>query len=55
MSGTLTLAHTEDRWTLSGKNVRVGRSERESAFDVAWQEAPTGLLNMRVHCQLSAR
>ena len=49
MSGTLTLTHSEDRWTLTGKNVRVGRNERESAFDVAWQEAPAGLLNMRVH------
>jgi uncharacterized protein (TIGR02099 family) len=49
MSGALTLVHTEDRWTLTGQHVRVGRGERESAFDVAWQEAQAGLLSMQVH------
>jgi uncharacterized protein (TIGR02099 family) len=49
MSGAMTLLHTQDRWSLTGQRVRVGRRERESAFDVTWQESQAGLLNMRVH------
>jgi uncharacterized protein (TIGR02099 family) len=49
MSGAMTLVHTQDRWSLSGQRVRVGRRDRESAFDVTWQDAQAGLLNMRVH------
>ena len=48
MSGALALARTGDRWSLVGKRVRVGRRERESAFDVNWQETPAGLLSVRV-------
>ncbi len=47
MSGTLNLVHTADRWSLSGQRVRTGSREPESAFDVSWQEAPGGLLNVR--------
>ncbi|HEY2782203.1 MAG TPA: YhdP family protein [Steroidobacteraceae bacterium] len=47
MSGALALAHDGDRWSLAGKRVRVGRLERESAFDVSWQQTPAGLLNLR--------
>jgi len=47
MSGALSLVHTGDRWSLSGQRVRVGRRERESAFEVGWQEAQAGLLNVR--------
>jgi uncharacterized protein (TIGR02099 family) len=47
MSCTLSLAHTGDRWSLSGQHVRVGARERESAFDVDWQETQAGLLNVR--------
>jgi uncharacterized protein (TIGR02099 family) len=46
MSGALTLTHAGDRWSLSGRRVRVGRREPESAFDVGWQEAQAGLLNV---------
>jgi uncharacterized protein (TIGR02099 family) len=49
MSGALTLVHTQDRWSLTGQRVRVGRRDRESAFDVTWRDSPAGLLNMRVH------
>ncbi|MEO7207264.1 MAG: YhdP family protein, partial [Steroidobacteraceae bacterium] len=49
MSGALTLTHTGDQWSLSGRRVRVGRREPESAFDAAWQETPSGLLNVRGH------
>jgi uncharacterized protein (TIGR02099 family) len=47
MSGALTLLHTGDRWDLSGKRVRVGRGDPESAFDVSWQESASGLLSVR--------
>ncbi len=48
MSGALALARSGDRWSLVGKRVRVGRRERESAFDVGWQETPAGLMSVRV-------
>ncbi|HEY6621283.1 MAG TPA: YhdP family protein [Steroidobacteraceae bacterium] len=47
MSGALTLTHSADQWSLSGRRVRVGRREPESAFDVSWRETPGGLLNVR--------
>jgi uncharacterized protein (TIGR02099 family) len=47
MSASLSLAHTGDRWSLSGRRVRVGGRERESAFEIVWQEAEAGLLNVR--------
>jgi uncharacterized protein (TIGR02099 family) len=47
MSGALTLTHNGDRWSLAGKRVRVGRRDPESAFDVAWEENASGLMNMR--------
>jgi uncharacterized protein (TIGR02099 family) len=46
MNGALTLVHTGDRWSLTGKRVRVGRDDPESAFDVNWQEGADGLLNV---------
>ncbi|HXP65822.1 MAG TPA: hypothetical protein VN815_10135, partial [Steroidobacteraceae bacterium] len=49
MSGSLTLVHSQDRWSLTGQRVRVGRRDRESAFDAVWQDSPAGLLNMQVH------
>ncbi|HEX3914941.1 MAG TPA: YhdP family protein [Steroidobacteraceae bacterium] len=47
MSGSLSLVHAGDRWSLAGEHVRVGRDEPESAFDVAWRESPAGLLSVR--------
>ncbi len=47
MSGALTLTHAGDHWSLSGRRVRVGRREPQSAFDVGWQEAQGGLLSVR--------
>jgi uncharacterized protein (TIGR02099 family) len=47
MSGSLSLTHSGDQWSLSGRRVRVGRREPESAFDVGWQETQGGLLNVR--------
>jgi uncharacterized protein (TIGR02099 family) len=49
MNGALSLVHTADRWSLTGRRVRVGRSDPESAFEVNWQEADGGLLNVRTH------
>jgi uncharacterized protein (TIGR02099 family) len=46
MSGALALARSGDHWSLVGKRVRVGRHERESAFDVGWQETPAGMLSV---------
>ena len=47
MSGALTLTHAGDQWSLRGQRVRVARREPESAFDIGWQEAPGGLMNLR--------
>jgi uncharacterized protein (TIGR02099 family) len=47
MSGALSMAHSGDRWSLSGKGVRVGRGDPESAFDVSWRASDAGLLEMR--------
>jgi uncharacterized protein (TIGR02099 family) len=49
MSGALALARDGDRWSLTGKRVRVGRRDPESAFDVSWRESAAGLLS--VHAQ----
>ncbi len=47
MSGALALTHGGDQWSLSGRRVRVGRREPESAFDVSWQETQGGLLRVQ--------
>ena len=47
MNGALTLVHTGDLWSLTGKRVRVGRRDPESAFEVSWQEGEAGLLSVR--------
>jgi len=46
MNGALTLVRTGDLWSLTGKRVRVGRRDPESAFEVSWQEGEAGLLNV---------
>jgi len=47
MNGALTLVHAGDLWSLTGKRVRVGRRDPESAFEINWQEGEAGLLNVR--------
>jgi uncharacterized protein (TIGR02099 family) len=47
MNGALTLVHTGDLWSLTGRRVRVARSDPESAFEVSWQESEAGLLSVR--------
>jgi uncharacterized protein (TIGR02099 family) len=46
MNGALTLVHSGDHWSLTGKRVRVGSGDPESAFDINWQESAAGLLNV---------
>ncbi|HEY2676531.1 MAG TPA: YhdP family protein [Steroidobacteraceae bacterium] len=46
MSGDLSFTHSADRWSLSGKRVRVGRADPESAFDVSWRQGDDGLVNL---------
>jgi uncharacterized protein (TIGR02099 family) len=46
MNGALTLVHTGDLWSLTGKRVRVGRRDPESAFEVSWLESEAGLLSV---------
>ena len=47
MSAALSFVHSGERWTLSGKHVRVARSDPESAFDVSWRGSDSGLLELR--------
>jgi len=48
MSGALRLLHSVDGWDLTGKRVRVARSDPESAFEFSWREGDGGLLGFRV-------
>ena len=50
ISGSLTLDHADDRWTLQGRDVRAVQSrhrEPVSQFDVRWRSSPAGLLELR--------
>jgi len=50
ISGALSVAHSSDRWTLSGKRVqavRQGHRDPDSEFDVGWRGGESGLLELR--------
>ena len=50
VSGALSLAHTADRWTLTGRRLRAvsaGRNDPDSEFDVSWRENQAGMLELR--------
>jgi uncharacterized protein (TIGR02099 family) len=50
ISGALSMIHTGDRWTLTGKRmraVRQGRRDPESQFDASWRSSDAGLLDVR--------
>src|SRR3984957_3265987 len=50
ISGALSVVHTGDRWSLSGRRVRAVRSGRldpDSQFDVSWRGGDAGLLDLR--------
>jgi uncharacterized protein (TIGR02099 family) len=46
MNGSLTLLHSGERWSVSGKHVRAARSDPESAFDVSWRATEAGLMDL---------
>jgi uncharacterized protein (TIGR02099 family) len=49
VSGALTLAHTADRWTLSGRRLRAvsaGRQDPDSEFEASWRENAAGMLDL---------
>jgi uncharacterized protein (TIGR02099 family) len=50
ISGALSLIHSGDRWSLSGRHVsakRAGRSDPDSQFDASWRGGDAGLLELR--------
>jgi uncharacterized protein (TIGR02099 family) len=50
ISGALSIVHTGDRWSLSGRRVqavRSGRRDPDSQFDVSWRGGGAGLLDLR--------
>ncbi len=50
ISGALSVLHTGDRWTLSGKGVRAaraGRSDPDSRFEVSWRNGAAGFFDLR--------
>jgi uncharacterized protein (TIGR02099 family) len=50
VSGDVTLDHTQDRWTLSGRRVLARRADMKdplSQFDVTWRNGDSGLLELR--------
>jgi uncharacterized protein (TIGR02099 family) len=46
MNGSLSLVHSGESWSLSGKHVRAARGDPESAFDVTWRGTEGGLLEL---------
>jgi uncharacterized protein (TIGR02099 family) len=49
IAGALTVAHSEDRWTLLGRRVHAQRGERrdpDSEFDVNWRASDSGLTEL---------
>jgi uncharacterized protein (TIGR02099 family) len=50
IGGALSMVHSADRWTLSGKRVRAlrqGRRDPDSEFSVSWRGGDSGLLDLR--------
>jgi uncharacterized protein (TIGR02099 family) len=53
VSGVLSVIHTGDRWTLSGRRVRTVRAglrnpDPDSQFDATWRSGDAGLVDLRV-------
>ena len=49
VSGSLSLAHAGDRWTLAGRRLRAvtaGRRDPDSEFDASWRESDAGMLEL---------
>ena len=50
ITGAFSIAHSGDRWTLSGRRVRAlraGHRDPDSDFDVSWRAGEAGLLELR--------
>jgi uncharacterized protein (TIGR02099 family) len=50
IGGLVTLEHTQDRWTLSGRRILARRADTKdplSQFDVTWRSSDAGLLELR--------
>ena len=50
ISGVLSIIHSGDRWSLSGRRVsalRSGRRDPDSEFDASWRGSEAGLLDLR--------
>jgi uncharacterized protein (TIGR02099 family) len=50
ITGSLTIVHTGDRWTLAARRVRAeraGRRDPDSQFDASWRGGDEGLLELR--------
>jgi len=50
LSGALSLAHTADRWMLTGRRlsaVSAGRKDPDSEFEASWRENEAGMLELR--------
>jgi uncharacterized protein (TIGR02099 family) len=51
ISGSLTLDHAGDRWTLLGRDMRAEQSRHQdpvSQFEIGWRGSPEGLLELHV-------
>ena len=49
VSGSLSFAHTGDRWTLVGRRLRAvtaGRRDPDSEFEASWRESEAGMLEL---------
>jgi uncharacterized protein (TIGR02099 family) len=49
VSGALSLEHTADRWTLTGRRLRAvaaGRKDPDSEFEASWRENEAGMLEL---------
>jgi uncharacterized protein (TIGR02099 family) len=50
ISGTLSVIHAGDRWSLAGRRLRamrLGRRDPDSEFDASWRASDAGLLDLR--------
>jgi uncharacterized protein (TIGR02099 family) len=50
ITGSLSIIHAGDRWTLAGRRVRAvraGRRDPDSQFDASWRSNDAGLLDLR--------
>jgi uncharacterized protein (TIGR02099 family) len=52
ISGSLSVQHTKDHWTLTGRRVHAVRSvsrDPDSQFEVSWRNGAAGVLDLQAH------